>query len=83
MATARFLHLEIDSPKPPPTEEEVAAIEEAAGAELPPALLDFLSVANGGKLDYTFLTHTEYWTTGDGSLMTDEAGDPFAWEEIA
>lgn len=36
-----------------------------------------------GKLDYTFLTHTEYWTTGDGSLMTDEAGDPFAWEEIA
>lgn len=35
-----------------------------------------------GKLDYTFLTHTEYWTTGDGSIMTDEAGDPFAWEEI-
>lgn len=59
MATARFLHLEIDSPKAPPTAEEVAAIEEAAGAKLPTALLDFLSAANGGKLDYTFELATE------------------------
>jgi hypothetical protein len=59
MADARFLHLEIDSPKAPPTEEEVAAIEEAVGGKLPAALLDFLAVANGGKLDYTFELPTE------------------------
>ena len=59
MSPALYRHLEIDAPKAPPTEEEVAAIEAAAGGKLPPDLLDFLSVANGGKLDYTFELPTE------------------------
>jgi hypothetical protein len=59
VSAARFLHLEIDSPKAPPTEEEVAAIEAAVGATLPADLLEFFSVANGGKLDYTFELSTE------------------------
>lgn len=54
MATGRPLHLEIDAPKAPPTPEEISAIEAAAGASLPPELLDFLRIANGGRLDYTF-----------------------------
>lgn len=52
-------HLVPDAPKPPPTAEEVAAIEAATGQELPPDLLEFLAVANGGKLDYTFELPTE------------------------
>jgi len=54
MPAGRFLHLEIDAPKAPPTPEEIAAIEAAAGASLPAELLDFLRAANGGRLDYTF-----------------------------
>lgn len=59
MSAARYLHLEIDAPKAPPTGEEIAAIEAAAGGQIPAELLDFLSVANGGKLDYTFELPTE------------------------
>ena len=59
MPAARFLHLEIEAPKAPPTEEEVAAIEAAAGGTLPFELVEFLAVANGGKLDYTFELPTE------------------------
>ncbi len=59
MSAARYLHLEIDAPKAPPTAEEIAAIEAAAGGPLSAELLDFLSVANGGKLDYTFELPTE------------------------
>lgn len=59
MTTARFLHLEIDAPKAPPTPEEIAAIEAAVGAPLPEELLAFLESANGGRLDYTFEVPTE------------------------
>ncbi len=59
MPTRRFLHLEVDSPKTPPTAEEIAAIEGAVGAPLTPELRDFLDAANGGKLDYTFELPTE------------------------
>lgn len=59
MSPARYLHLEIDAPKAPPTEEELSAIEEVVGAPLPKELLDFLAVANGGKLDYVFELATE------------------------
>ncbi|MFN7990508.1 MAG: SMI1/KNR4 family protein [Thermoanaerobaculia bacterium] len=59
MSTARYLHLEVDAPKAPPTEEELSAIEEAVGAPLPEELLEFLAVANGGKLDYVFELATE------------------------
>lgn len=54
-----FPHLEVDAPKAPPTAEEIAGIESAVGARLPADLLDFLSAANGGKLDYTFELPTE------------------------
>ena len=56
---ARFLHLEIDAPKAPPTEEELSAIEAAVGEPLPKELVEFLAVANGGKLDYIFELATE------------------------
>ncbi|MBI5446636.1 MAG: SMI1/KNR4 family protein [Deltaproteobacteria bacterium] len=59
MRLDRYPHLEVDDPKAPPTGEEIAAIEEAVGARLPSELLDFLAVANGGKLDYTFELPTE------------------------
>ena len=52
-------HVDVEAPKAPPTAEEIAAIEEAVGAALPPELLELLSVANGGKLDYTFELPTE------------------------
>lgn len=54
MRLDRFPHLEVDVPKAPPTNEEIAAIEEAVGETLPADLLEFLAAANGGKLDYTF-----------------------------
>lgn len=59
MASGRLLHLEIDAPKAPPTAEEIAALEAAAGAPLPPALLELLAAGNGGKLDYAFDLATE------------------------
>lgn len=59
MNVARFLHLEIDAPKAPPTEEELSAIEAAVGEPLPKELVEFLAVANGGKLDYIFELATE------------------------
>lgn len=59
MKLARFPHLEVDAPKAPPTEEEIATIEGAVGEKLPPDLLDFLAFANGGKLDYIFELPTE------------------------
>lgn len=59
MRRDRYAHLEVDAPKAPPTEEEIAAIEVAAGERLPSGLLDFLAVANGGKLDYIFELPTE------------------------
>jgi len=59
MKLDRFPHLEIDAPKGPPADEEIAEIESAVGAKLPSELLDFLAAANGGKLDYTFELPTE------------------------
>lgn len=52
MAFARYRHLAIDRVEPPPTAEELAAIEHAVGTKLPAAFRDFLAVANGGQLDY-------------------------------
>ncbi|KAA0251025.1 SMI1/KNR4 family protein [Acidobacteria bacterium ACD] len=46
--------LEVEGPLPPPTAEEVAAIEEELGARLPAGFLEFLSSVNGGWLDYSF-----------------------------
>ena len=59
MRLDRFPHLEVDAPKAPPTDEEIAAIETAVGEKLPNDLLDFLIATNGGKLDYTFELPTE------------------------
>lgn len=46
--------LEVEDPLPPPTAGEIAAIEEALGARLPPGFVAFLADANGGRLDYSF-----------------------------
>lgn len=59
MRLSRHPHVEVDAPKAPPTPEEVAAIEAAAGAPLGEELLAFLAEANGGKLDYVFDLPTE------------------------
>ena len=59
MRLSRHPHVEVDFPKAPPTPEELAAIEAAAGAPLPGPLLSFLAEANGGKLDYVFELPTE------------------------
>ena len=55
----RYRNVEVDAPKAPPTPEELAAIEEAAGEPLPSDLLEFLEAANGGRLDYSFDLQTE------------------------
>jgi len=49
---SRFRHLVIKGAKPAPSENQVAAIEALLGASLPTSFRDFLSVANGGYLDY-------------------------------
>jgi len=59
MRFASYPHLEVDAPKAPPTDEEIAAIESAVGEKLPSDLIEFLAAANGGKLDYTFELRTE------------------------
>lgn len=46
--------LEVEDPLPPPTAEEIGAIEGELGARLPADFLSFLSYANGGRLDYGF-----------------------------
>lgn len=49
---AQYQHLAIEKPKPPPTPEEIQALEAALGVALPPEFLAYLSVANGGSLEY-------------------------------
>lgn len=46
--------LEVEDPLPPPTPEELAAIETELGAPLPAEFVAFLALANGGRLDYSF-----------------------------
>ncbi len=52
--TDALRRLVVEEAKEPPTPEEIAAIEAALGAPLPAPFLEFLKVANGGKLDYSF-----------------------------
>jgi len=59
MSAERFGRLLVDAPKGPPTEAELAAIEEAAGAPLPEELREWLAALNGGTLDYAFEIATE------------------------
>ena len=59
MRLVRHPHVEVEAPKAPPTAEEIGAIEAALGETLPGELLELFSVANGGKLDYTFELPTE------------------------
>lgn len=47
-----FRHLAIERAKPPPTSDEIAAIETLLGARLPRLFVEFLQVANGGSLEY-------------------------------
>ena len=49
----RYRHLALDGAKPPPTAQQIAAIEALLEAPLPPAFLAFLQVANGAWSDYT------------------------------
>jgi hypothetical protein len=48
----RFRHLAIEGAQSSPTGAEIAAVEQLLGARLPTSYLEFLSVANGGYLDY-------------------------------
>ena len=59
MSAGRYGHLLVDAPKGPPTDAEIAAIEEAVGAPLPEELREWLACFNGGRLDYTFELETE------------------------
>ncbi len=59
MSAGRYGRLLVDLPKAPPTDAEIAAIEEAAGAPLPEELREWLACFNGGRLDYTFELETE------------------------
>jgi len=59
MSAGRYGHLLVDAPKGPPTDAEIAAIEEAVGAPLPEELREWLAAFNGGTLDYTFELETE------------------------
>jgi hypothetical protein len=51
-AYSRFRHLAIEGAKPAPTDAQLAAIETLLGASLPLSFREFLSVANGGSLEY-------------------------------
>ena len=53
MTAGRYGHLLADAPKGPPTDAEIAAIEEAVGASVPEELREWLAAFNGGGLDYT------------------------------
>ncbi|MHB8797158.1 MAG: SMI1/KNR4 family protein [Thermoanaerobaculia bacterium] len=59
MTSGPYGHLLVDAPKGPPTEAELAAIEEAVGAPIPEELREWLAAFNGGTLDYTFEVATE------------------------
>lgn len=48
----QYRHLALDGAKPPPTAQQIAAIETLLEAPLPPAFLAFLQVANGAYADY-------------------------------
>jgi hypothetical protein len=52
MMYTRYRHLVIDEAHSPPTDTQVAAIETTLGATLPESFRNFLSVANGGYLEY-------------------------------
>jgi SMI1 / KNR4 family (SUKH-1) len=52
MKRARYRHRIIYGSEDPPTAEEILALEDAVGAELPGDFKDFLEVANGGVLYY-------------------------------
>lgn len=49
---AAYGHLPIQRSDPPPTPADIALLEIELGAQLPKSFLDFLSVGNGGYLDY-------------------------------
>jgi cell wall assembly regulator SMI1 len=55
---ANYRHLEFESEAPPPTSEEIAAIESELGSVLPSDFREFLEVANGAYLDYSIDVRT-------------------------
>jgi len=55
---ANYRHLEFESEGPPPTPEEIAAIESALGSVLPSDVREFLQVANGAYVDYSITVRT-------------------------
>ena len=53
MSHTQYRHLAFEGAKSPPTEEQLRAIEEELGAELPLSFKEYLTAANGGYLEYT------------------------------
>lgn len=51
MRYTRYRNLAINASHPPPSDAEVAAVEDLLGAALPESFKSFLQVANGGNID--------------------------------
>jgi hypothetical protein len=58
MAYARYRHLVIAHPKPPPDELQLRRIETLLGARLPDSFKEYLAAANGGYLEYVIDVET-------------------------
>lgn len=63
MIYSRYRHLAIEGAKPAPTDTQLVAIEALLGTPLPASFRDFLSVANGGYLEYVVDVPTGSGTT--------------------
>jgi len=58
MNYARYLHLAIERPRPPASDDELRAVEVAFGAELPASVREFLRAAGGEQLEYVTARRT-------------------------
>ena len=63
MSYTRYRHLAIEGAKSPPSESQLRAIEDELGAKLPRSFKEYLTVANGGSLEYFIEIPTRSGTT--------------------
>jgi hypothetical protein len=66
----KYHHLEFSASSPAPTSKEIAAIEAAVGAPLPPDFKAFLNAANGATIPYAI------------NLKTNEVDDSLNFRQI-
>ena len=50
----RYHHVVIQDPLPPPSPEELTAVEQELGVPLPAHFAEFLTIAHGGRCDFAF-----------------------------